>query len=277
MDDICYVIQYDGLARGEYEIDLAELGESLQGFSKILACTRHFLATGQVNRQYGKLSVKVSTTANLEAGCIEIPVWVKSLGDNLFSGFAGAALSAAVAYIVSRRGKKEMEYLAKALEQSLSQNKDLQAQLLSTIDRLADSLAAANRQALSPIGKSCRTISVLDDKKEAELLKADESLKRDMEARPDSIVDQETQFVGQISELDLVTGACKVSLAGEEGERISGVITDPALMMPDNAYTQAFAKRAEVTFRAKAQKSRDGAIVKLFISDTVSRPSEPVA
>ena len=27
MNEVCYVIQYDGLARGEHEIDLAELGE----------------------------------------------------------------------------------------------------------------------------------------------------------------------------------------------------------------------------------------------------------
>lgn len=75
-DSVCYVIQYDGLTRGEHEIDLAELGESLQGFSKVLACAGHFITTGQVNRQYGKLTVKVSTNANLEAGCIEIPVWI---------------------------------------------------------------------------------------------------------------------------------------------------------------------------------------------------------
>ena len=32
-----YVIQYDGLSYGEHTIDLASLGESLQGFSKVLA------------------------------------------------------------------------------------------------------------------------------------------------------------------------------------------------------------------------------------------------
>ena len=228
------------MARGEHEIDLAELGESLQGFSKILACAGHFLVTGgQVNRQYGKLSVKVSTTANLEAGCIEIPVWIKDFGGEIFSGFAGASLTAVVSYIVSRRGTEEMEHLSKALEQSLNQNKDLQDRLLSTIDKLADSLAAANRQALTPIGKSCKTIS------------------------------PEEQFTGQISELDLMTGACKISLADSEDERINGIITAPALMMLNNAYVEAFSKRADLNFRAKAQKSRDGDIMKFFISDTV--------
>ena len=271
MNEVCYVIQYDGLARGEHEIDLAELGESLQGFSKILACAGHFLVTGgQVNRQYGKLSVKVSTTANLEAGCIEIPVWIKDFGGEIFSGFAGASLTAVVSYIVSRRGTEEMEHLSKALEQSLNQNKDLQDRLLSTIDKLADSLAAANRQALTPIGKSCKTISVLDDKKSGDLVRVDETLKREIESKQDSIISPEEQFTGQISELDLMTGACKFSWADSEDERINGIITDPALMMPNNAYVEAFSKRADLNFRAKAQKSRDGDIMKFFISDTVS-------
>ena len=142
--------------------------------------------------------------------------------------------------------------------------------MLSTIDKLADSLAAANRQALTPIGKSCKTISVLDDKKNSDLVKIDGTLKREIESRQDSVISSEEKFTGQISELDLMTGACKISLVGGEDERINGVITDPALMMPDNAYVEAFSKRADITFRAKTQKSRDGDIMKFFISDTVS-------
>ena len=46
-----------------------------------------------------------------------------------------------------------MEHLAAALKQSLSQNQELQGRLLATIDKLADGLAAANRQAMHPIGK----------------------------------------------------------------------------------------------------------------------------
>lgn len=273
-DSVCYVIQYDGLTRGEHEIDLAELGESLQGFSKVLACAGHFITTGQVNRQYGKLTVKVSTNANLEAGCIEIPVWITNCASEIFSGFAGAVLSAVVAYILSRRGKEEMEHLSKALEQSLNQNKDLQDKLLSTIDKLADSLSAANRQALAPIGKSCRTIALMDEKKSADVLKVDETLKRVIDKQPDAQISPEEEFTGTISELDLVNGSCKVSLTDGDGERINGVITDPVLMMPKNVYLTAFSNRSELTFRAKVQLSREGDIVKFFISDSVRMPSK---
>lgn len=262
------------MTRGEHEIDLAELGESLQGFSKVLACAGHFITTGQVNRQYGKLAVKVSTNANLEAGCIEIPVWITSWASELFSGFAGAVLSAVVAYILSRRGKEEMEHLSKALEQSLNQNKELQDRLLSTIDKLADSLSAANRQALAPIGKSCRTIALMDEQKTADVLKVDETLKRVIDKQPDAEISPEEEFTGTITELDLVNGSCKVSLIDGDGERINGVITDPVLMQPENVYLTAFSSRSEITFRAKVQLSREGDIVKFFISDTVRAPDK---
>lgn len=44
-----YFIQYDGLSLGEHSIDLADLGESLQGFSKVLACAGNFIEMPQGN------------------------------------------------------------------------------------------------------------------------------------------------------------------------------------------------------------------------------------
>ena len=35
-DSVCYVIQYDGLTRGEHEIDLAELGGAFPRFWHVL-------------------------------------------------------------------------------------------------------------------------------------------------------------------------------------------------------------------------------------------------
>ena len=60
-----------------------------------------------------------------------------------------------------------MEYLAKALEQTLAQNKELaensqkiSESLLRTIERMSDGLAKANLEAMSPVGRSCGKISL---------------------------------------------------------------------------------------------------------------------
>lgn len=55
-----------------------------------------------------------------------------------------------------------MEHLAKALEQTLSQNKELMENsqkisesLLKTIEKMSDGLTEASIEAMSPIGRSC--------------------------------------------------------------------------------------------------------------------------
>lgn len=68
-----------------------------------------------------------------------------------------------------------MDHLSKALQSSLSQNKEMQERLLVTLDKMADGLVAANKQALAPIGRSCTTISVFQDQKEC--VKADGNLR----------------------------------------------------------------------------------------------------
>lgn len=270
MSEIVYVIKYDGLKLGEHTIDLATFGESLQGFSKVLACVGHFVATGQYNRRYSSLSVKVSTTAQLKEGSIELPIAISAYEGELFSGFAGAALTSVVTYVMGRRDKKEMELLAKALEQSMAQNKDTTDKLISTIDKMADGLVLANRQALSPIGTSCNSIYVMGQNRE-EFVSADVSLKEFFTRTQVQNIEAEREFVGIITELDRLTGACKITMDGDELEdRINGQITDPALTLSENIYVRAFSVGEKIRFRAKAQTNADGEVVKLFISDTVS-------
>ena len=153
-----------------------------------------------------------------------------------------------------------MEHLAAALKQSLSQNQELQGRLLAT----ADGLAAANRQAMHPIGRSCQTVCILDQDKKETGISADKLLKEHFEQAKEQVITKEMTYTGRISELDRVTGTCKVSLDDDPDDmRIIGLITDPS----NNAYVVAFANNAKLKFQAKAQLDQNGDIVKLFISD----------
>ena len=256
-----YFIQYDGLSLGEHSIDLADLGESLQGFSKVLACAGNFIQSGQFNRRYSALNVSVSTSANLEAGCIEIPVWITANAPELFSGFAGSVLTAVVAYVLSKRGKEEMEHLAAALKQSLSQNQD--------------GLTAASRQAMHPVGRSCQTVCLLDKDKKSTGISVDKLLKDHFDQAKEQVITKETTYTGRISELDRVTGTCKISLDDDTDDmRITGLISDPLLQVSNNPYVASFANNNKLQFKAKAQLDQNGDIVKLFISDAVVQQEE---
>lgn len=275
---IGFTIKYEGLALGEHEIDLASLGESLQGFAKILATAGYFVASGHYVRQYSAQNVKVTTNAGLNPGSIEIIATIKALfQSSLFSGSVGAVLGALTQYLLSRKDKKEMEHLAEALKQSLEQNKELAensqemvGRLLDTIDKMADGLSNAQRQALSPIGKSCKTISVLDGK--GKLVTADKNLKDYFEKDQQIEITEPQKFEGVLVELDKENGNCK--LRTESGERFLGTITDPSLHIPGNVYIKSFFDDRPIVATAKAQLNKDGEVTKLFISDAVVKKEE---
>lgn len=270
-NNIAYAIKYEGLSYGMHEIDLASLGESSQGFAKILATTGHFISTGQYVKQYSAQAVRVTTKAELQQGSIEIWTTLQILTENpLFSGSGGVLLGVLIQWLFTRKDKREMEHLAAALDKALEQNKELaensqkmNAQLLDTINRMADGLSAAARQALAPVGKSCKSISVLNSEQKI-ISTANEETKSGMTEIENTFIPTK-EYEGKLSELDKVTGACKLTIA--TGERLPGVISDPALTLTSNVYTKAFYEDSTITLIAKAQIDKDGNIAKLFISD----------
>lgn len=267
-----FTIKYEGLALGEHSIDLASLGESLQGFSKILATAGHFVATGQYVRQYSTQSVSVTTDASLRPGSIELMAIVTPVISNpLFTACAAAVLTVVVQHVLSRKDKKEMEHLAAALKQALDQNKELadnskqlNDQLMSTINRMADGLVAASRQAVAPIGRSCKSISIIKDNET--LVSAGPEFKASV-AHADDEISPLQEYKGVISELDKENGNCKLTV--DSNARVNGVISDPTLALPGNAYIESFVRDQLITVTAKAQIDKDGNITKLFISDGV--------
>lgn len=283
MDNVAPIefrIKYDGLVYGDHTIDLVSLGESLQGFAKILATVGHFVSTGLYARQYSAQSVKVTTTAQLEKGSIDITAFVSASVPILFGGAGGAVLTAVVQHVLGRKERQKMEYLASALKQALDQNKELaenslqmSERLLSTIERMADGLASARKQAVSPIGKSCKTISLLEG--DNQIVQADSSLKEYFEAENISSVSNLQKFDGRLTELDKDNGNCKLTM--DDDSRLSGVISDPALSVPGNIYIKAFAEDLRINVTAKAQIDKNGEVTKLFISDASideERPKE---
>lgn len=163
-----------------------------------------------------------------------------------------------------------MEHLSQALRQSVSQNKEMQECLLGTIDKMADGLIAENRQARSSIGKSCTGISVCDDN-QREFVKADAFTKDLLAKTKDSKITDEKKFFVRFTELDLLTGSCKVSLENEgPEERINGQISDPLLSNQNTPYVQAFALGKALQVKGKVTLSEEGEITKLFINDAVA-------
>lgn len=277
-NELTYSIRYEGGDAGNNAIDLNQLGQSLQGFARILAVSAHFCQTGKYNKQFEALSVRVVAKPVDEHHCYEVSATIQALAANgeLWSGLGTAMVMGVVGYVFNRRREQEMKHLSAALDKALGMQQhttdqlaETQTQMLATIERLAIALAPAARQALTPVAQSVDSIrinqaNVADSAAELHLDKANKDA---LQARADITITQTRDYSGVISELDMLTGGCKVALEGEPDVRINATITDPVGRQPGNAYAAAMRDLAVVRFRAKAEVDSEGALSRLYISD----------
>ncbi len=268
-----YSIRYEGGDADAHQVDLSQLGQSLQGFARILAVCGHFIQTGKYNKSYQALSVQVYASPVEEHNCYEIFASIKSLvgSKEIWSGIGGVLLTLLVNHVFVRRREEEMKYLSEALKQALGQTAATQDRLLGTLEKMADALRPAAKQAMIPVGRSCKSIAIQKYGRADSKIILGQDIKDALDTPTRTAIDASKEYMGIISEMDMETGACLVSLAEDErdAKRITAVITDPVGQTPDNPYALAMAALRPLKFMAKAEVDSDGEIVKLYISDVV--------
>lgn len=260
-------IRFEGNNAEQRELDLNQLGQSIQGFARILAVSAHFLKTSKLSKHLDALDVQVVAVPVAEHHCYEVLAVVKSIvgSRELWSGVFGALLTTLVQYVLSRRDKDEMKYLSEALQQALRNNQGTVDKLTDTINKMADALRPAARQALTPIDRSCKNIDLYASGEKFAELSGDH--KRAFADADLAISDHTAVYAGLISEFDMTTGSCKVTLDGDVA-RIPAQVTDPIFNRPNNPYVEAMAAMRMLRFVAKAELNSDGEPLKLYISDT---------
>lgn len=259
-------ITYDGKDAARHIIDAAELGESLAGFARILSTAGHFAITGEFVKKVPAQNARVYV-AEAEPKCFNLvyEVWELAKQQQVFQGFAGATLGALVTYIIARAANKreEVKHLAEALRIALSTNgqrdQALVDRMFQTIDKLADSLRPAVKQAVTPIGGSAGQITVAGSV-------FDQADKDEITALAPSEVTNERGWSATITELDRENATGKVRLEGDDESRIPINITDPLFRVQDNPYMRAFTNGSTITLVAKAELS-EGDVKRLYVSN----------
>lgn len=262
-------IRYDGLDAERHEIELAALGQSLQGMAKIISVSGHFCITQEYAKQMQVLQVR-TVLRETRANCFTVDAvlqFVKNQG--LFEGFVGALLTAIIGYVFHKRSgnAEEMKALKDSLDVAIRElgNRDQRVvdRLLSTIDKMADSLQPAVRQAITPIGPSCQSITVNGgrpvNEKDAAAIRA---------TAPDSITEVRDWSV-LVTELDIENGTARVRLLpvdDADDRRVRARITDPSLGILNNRYSESLHFGRPLIVTAKAALD-DGDVKELYISD----------
>ena len=272
------IIRFDGLDADKHEIELAALAESLKGFSRILGVAGNFAATQKYVQHKDALSVRVMVVEP-EAKCFQIAAWIEWVNQNpLLTTVVGGLTVSLVAYIFNRAAgqRAEMRELRGALDTAIKElgtrDQKVVDRLLDTVDKMADALKPAVKQAVSPIGETASSITVLEGPNDRTIILKTADKDAILSEDPNDISETGIYHVA-LTELNLDNGNCRVALREQPEPRIPAVITDPVISQPNNVYSSAFAAHKEIMVKAKAS-IRDGQIEKLFISDVERRIAE---
>lgn len=258
-------IRYDGGDAEAHSIELNMLGESMQGMARVLAMTGNFVVTGEYVKQYQAMDVRVLVKEPV-ANCYTIVALIQSVAQHpLFAGSASAAVGSIVTWLFARASgnKEEMKALKDTLDKVLDLQGKSQEQLHATLEKMADALRPAIRQAVAPVGRSVGTMTV------AGRYVIDAAAAEAIRSPGETEVGADRTWDLVITELDTETKTGKIRLADDDGKRIRVRITDPLADIIPSPYATAMANAAQITVRGKPVL-KDGDIETIFISDLIS-------
>ena len=262
-------ISYDGRDAERHELELYALGKSAQGLARILTVSGQFVLTNRYTKHLDAMDVRI-LVGTPSAGSWEIVAKLKEASQGFLFKGVGAAFGKLLSYIMAKlAGRKDAqqrfdEFARFAIEQQRLQSEHTCQLQMETLERMVRDLRPAAKQALTPIGGTCNTIRI--GKKEYNSPELDIVDKEVVNEGPDIKVTDTDIHTVIISELDVKTGGCRVSYPDNIEHRYRGVITDPIVYLPNNAYANAMATQIVVTVHAK-MTIKDGVINKIFISD----------
>jgi hypothetical protein len=292
-------ISYKGSDADIHIVNAQALGESIIGVSKLYTAVAHYCSYGLVpERSYKKRYT--CYVAPPKEGSYEYLILIAALGQegNLYSEIYKEALSYLFSNVISSvkkiwTRKSETEIVVKELTKSLKDQAkinaelntqlinalikesdksasqfdklaNLQEKLIETIPQLADATRNHGKQLVSPVGKTCKTITqfsnsnnpIVIDEPEAEAIRSKSELE---------IEDSQSFNCEEITEVNVTTGHCILRVKGFDYP-ITGKINDPVIGQCNNVYTRALNNKTSFKFDAKPVK-RDGVIHRLYISD----------
>ncbi|AMT99524.1 TPA: hypothetical protein ACKR1B_003717 [Pseudomonas aeruginosa] len=270
-------IRYEGGDADRHELDMLELGESLQGFARLYSTVANFVETGVYSKQWKALEIRAYATEP-KAKCFEMGMLLSWASQTqVLSGLAAAIIGPIIAYILMKLSnqKDEMKHLREILENQLKERYGSDSaiinRMMDTIDRLADASRPSAKKALSPIGSSCHHIEAIGTGYKGVF---DQAMKDAIQSEDGDELTGQISLEILITELDVEKQTCKFRLLNEPDQtdedgnplRFSGKITDPEIESQGNKYSMSLALGTPLKAKGKA-RMRDGYIKIFFISD----------
>lgn len=264
-------IKYDGMDATAHVIDMGELATSLKGLNRIVSVAGTFAVQQRFVKHKDAMPLRV-VVGPPEPKCVLLQaaiVWVDQ--HPTVSGIASGLVVTLVSYVFAKASgnREEMKHLKELATEAIRQlgNRDetVISRLLDTVDKMADTLKPAAKDAVRPVGSTAATLQISGTHGGASAVTIDKPTKDAICADEPVEVGEETVILVRFVEMNLDTKACRIALANEAEDRFVGEITDPSIMAPNNPYAVAFAAQATISVRARPTL-RGGEIDRWYIS-----------
>lgn len=276
------VLRYDGLAANGNLIDLAQIGQSLQGAAQLIGTAASIVQSGEYAKQVNAMPVRIYAGVPTK-GSWEIPAIVAATAPVIMAEFpvvrelgklaATKAATAIVGYAVKVFGNKavtksETEMALGFAEKALAEAGQTQRHAMDAVVRMAEMLRPAARMLVVPVGLSCETLLVGDPQNGAPII--DREMRAAIDAPEDVDIQPAARHQILISEMDRVNATCKFAFQGDEtARRITGEIRDPIIQSANDPYSAAFSAQQVISVMGKLQIKK-GDPDRLYISDIVT-------
>ena len=283
-------IWYDGLDASEHYMDIEPLGEALQGVGQILRASTHFAFRHEYNKRKDKSYIRILVQPPrpgtwwcdaVAVAATQYPLLVPLSEAVLWE----TSINVARAILFRRSGRRDltdrtMDMLEKSIDnqarafdtvadlfrEQSERDAIAKGRLMDIAERLIASNQTAARNAVRPIGVSCNRMRLGEGQDEPMI---DEPMADAIRSQEDLEVMDEQEYLIRLDGITLHTRSCKFEIVGQEGRYVNGRITDPAVLQPDNPYTQSLNNHSELRVRAKATMKGDNPHL-FYISDTVA-------
>ncbi|SDP46346.1 hypothetical protein SAMN05428967_2233 [Phyllobacterium sp. YR620] len=274
-------IKFEGLDAANHTVELTSLALSLQGAAKIIGASGQLALVGRTSKKDRAKAIRVLALPP-QPGSYEFWVLVATITASYTppmlpiieaavktaaTRVTEAVVNATIAKWAGR--KKEVDIANSVAIKALEEMGHTTRAAIEMVERVALANHSAAKMLVNPIGFSAETVQIGSVSSGAFAITASD--RSEIEKQVAVEIGDETTLSLKITELDLITHSCKVSVIEnqQETKRIPGQITDPQISVPNNPYSSAFDSQSVISVKCKPQYS-NGEIEKLFISDIAS-------
>lgn len=266
------VLRYDGLDAENHQVDLADLGISLLGASRMIALSANFAYTGRVITREPALQVRV-LGGIAKDGCWQIPIFIAPLVPvlpDIYQAISSNLVGALVNWTLAKFGgrPKEAEMFRDIAIKAIEANEQISKHAISEMRLVAESVIDAQKPAakklVRPVGETCETLRIGFNQ---ESIKVDRPMKDAISEAGNIETLDERNYVVLFSELDRRNKTGKLSIKDDPQpqKRYSSIITDPKIDEADNIYAESLSAEKWITVRGKLQ-IKDNEPYRIYIS-----------